>query len=152
MSGLLYAVHWLVYYACHWLVFYWHIQDHTGFYTLYSLHVAFHDRLGGWIMAGKLSSHCCWINHMHSKFTIITCCLCDVTTWLCSFLIRTVSSLLCSTAQLIAVDRSSVHMCWQMASNNQYTLPLSLPRKKMQAVSPSYTQCKGQKDHLQRIS
>ena len=89
----------------------------------------------GW--AGKVSSHCCWINHMHRNSTIITCCLCDATTWLCSFLIKTVNSLLCGTTHIIAVDRSSAHMCWQMASNSQYTLP---PQSSLQESASSKSQ------------
>ena len=54
-------------------------------------------------------------------------------------------NLVTRTAHVIAVYTSSAHVCWQMASN-------SLPRKKAQAVSPSYAQSKAQKDHLQRIS
>ena len=36
----------------------------------------------------------------------------------------------CGTAHAIAVDASSVHVCWQMASNSQYALPpQSSPQK-----------------------
>ena len=42
---------------------------------------------------------------------------------------------------------STAHMCWQMASNNQYALPPQSSPQKKQTVSPSYAQSKAQKDH-----
>ena len=36
---------------------------------------------------------------------------------------KSFNNLLCSAAHIIVVDALSVHVCWQMASNNQYALP-----------------------------
>ena len=56
-------------------------------------------------------------------------------------------------AHVIAVDESSAHVCIDEWRPTASTLcPLSLPRKKAQAVSPSYAQSKAEKNHPQIIS
>ena len=52
----------------------------------------------------------------------------------------------------MVVDASSTHVCINEWRPTVSTLcPLSLPHKKVQAVSPSYAQSKAQKYHPQRI-
>ena len=55
-------------------------------------------------------------------------------------------------AQALAVDASSSHVCtYKWVPTASTTLPLNLPLKTSQAVSPSYTQSKAQMAHPQRI-
>ena len=55
--------------------------------------------------------------------------------------------MLCGTAHVIVVDESSAHMMcideWRPTAST--LCPLSLPRKKVQTVSPSYAQSKAKK-------
>ena len=70
-------------------------------------------------------------------------------TWFCSFLMNFFQFfLLRSVTHAHVADASSPHVCTDEWHSTASTLcPLSLPRKKAKAVSPSYAQIKAQMDH-----
>ena len=82
--------------------------------------------------------HACIEPSLHGvNFFLEICLWSDLFLFLIKIFLR-------SAAHALTVDASSAHVCI-MASNSQYTAPsVYLPRKKSQALSPSYAQSEDQ--------